>query len=320
MVSTNHVYRINLKDGATIIAKLSWFGKYEHFAEDHTIINMLSNNLDPPYDNVLATSLMKNGRLYVYRHQDGEQDVWVVFYRPIHVKKKLPRRLDDMQIEQLAVEFANFHKACTTIRRTLSPSSKTMQSDIEDLLDFCQTQAGKYAYGEYIDLINKHCVKFLTFVEKADQQNLPIIPVFTDWNIGNFSVTGRMKLASRWDYDWFRMTTRMIDFYFFSRVVSNVGDRTYFTYNIEVLGEERFIRFLKKYHETFPLTRFEVQMLPEMYRFFLLNYVVKLGTYFFHEVYANKLQSEVFEKHLPSIEDFSTAHLEKALFGEGSEL
>ncbi|MCB0667339.1 MAG: hypothetical protein KDC80_16040, partial [Saprospiraceae bacterium] len=38
-VSTNHVYRIQFSDHSIIIAKLSYFGKYEHFVEDHTIIN-----------------------------------------------------------------------------------------------------------------------------------------------------------------------------------------------------------------------------------------------------------------------------------------
>lgn len=314
-VSTNHVYRIKLKDKATVIAKLSFFGQHEHFVEDHTIINTLSNNLDPPFDNVLATSLMKKGRLFVHRHTDTTQDVWVVFYRPIEVKKKLPRRLETNHIEKLAGEIASFHKACTTLRHTLSPSSKTMKSDIEDLLEYAQTQEGRYEYGENTYLVTKQCIDFLAFYEGTENLNVPIIPVFTDWNIGNFSVTGHMKLASRWDYDWFRMSTRMIDFYFFSRVVSDVGDRTYFTYNIDVLGEQRFILFLKKYHEKFPLQEYEIDMLPEMYRFFLLNYVVKLGRFFFHEVYANKLQQEAFMTHLPSIKTFKTDHLKKAVFG-----
>ena len=45
MVSTNHVFRITFEDGDMVIAKLSYFGKYEHFKEDHRIIQALSNNL-----------------------------------------------------------------------------------------------------------------------------------------------------------------------------------------------------------------------------------------------------------------------------------
>ena len=36
-VSTNHVYRITFNDDNFIIAKLSYFGKHEHFVEDHTM-------------------------------------------------------------------------------------------------------------------------------------------------------------------------------------------------------------------------------------------------------------------------------------------
>ena len=33
-VSTNHVFRVTLDNDDTVIAKLSYFGKYEHFKED----------------------------------------------------------------------------------------------------------------------------------------------------------------------------------------------------------------------------------------------------------------------------------------------
>ena len=59
MVSTNHVYKIILEDRHFIIAKLSYFGKYDDFVEDHSIINVLSNNLPYPFENVLSRSLMK---------------------------------------------------------------------------------------------------------------------------------------------------------------------------------------------------------------------------------------------------------------------
>jgi hypothetical protein len=45
MVSTNRVFRITFDDDDIIIAKLSHFGKFEHFKEDHRIIHSLSNNL-----------------------------------------------------------------------------------------------------------------------------------------------------------------------------------------------------------------------------------------------------------------------------------
>src|SRR3569623_1904217 len=42
-VSTNHVYRVTFSDKSFIIAKLSYYGQHEHFVEDHSIINSLSN-------------------------------------------------------------------------------------------------------------------------------------------------------------------------------------------------------------------------------------------------------------------------------------
>lgn len=312
-VSTNHVYRIRFTDQSFVISKLSYFGRYEHFVEDHTIINVLSNNLPAPYENLLACSLMKGSELFTHIERNDLQNIWVVFYRPIKVKNKMAKRLSGDEIIYIAREFANFHKACTTIRHTLPPSSKTMATDIQELVDHINSDVGQYDVGIAKDKVLYHCELFKEFYYSVDINKIPIIPVFVDWNIGNFSINKSGKLFSRWDYDWFRMSTRMIDFYFFSRIVSDVGDKTIFTYNIEVLEEERFIQFLKSYHSEFPLTKLEIQMLPEMYRFFLLNYVIKYGGYFFHDIYAKKLQSEVYLTHLDSIKDFKIDNILAAL-------
>ena len=110
------------------------------------------------------------------------------------------------------------------------------------------------------------------------------------------------------------MSSRMLDFYFISRVVSDIGDRTVFTYNIGPLMEDRFILFLKEYHKIYPLTENEIRFLKEVYRFFILNYVVKDGRYFFHEIYASKLQKEAYESYFPSIDtEFDAEKLLTAL-------
>jgi Ser/Thr protein kinase RdoA (MazF antagonist) len=302
-VSTNHVYRITLKDKNFIVAKLSYFGKFEHFVEDHSIINTLSNNLPSPFENFLARSLMKGNKLFVYRHKSEIIDAWIVFYRPIHIKNKLPKRLDKSQIEKLGVQTAHFHKACSTVKATLPRSSKTMQDDINDLLQILDDKSTKYEYPMHRSLIREHCDLFLENYIKLDADSLDIIPVFVDWNIGNFSVTPNFKLFSRWDYDWFRMSTRMLDFYFFSRVSSDIGDKTVFSYNVNVMMEERFKIFLKSYHKVFPLNEIEIRFLKEAYRFFILTYVIKYGRFFFHEIFANKLQKEALEHHLPALDD-----------------
>src|SRR5678816_4757095 len=67
-VSTNYVFHVWFEDGDMIVAKLSYFGKYDHFKEDHRIIHSLANNLLYPFDNLLAKSLLKNNRVYTYRY------------------------------------------------------------------------------------------------------------------------------------------------------------------------------------------------------------------------------------------------------------
>ncbi len=78
--------------------------------------------------------------------------------------------------------------------------------------------------------------------------------------------------------------------------------------------EKRFLLFLKAYHEVYPLTESEVVFLKEAYRFFILNYVIKDGRHFFHELFATKLQKEAYDIYLPSIEkEFNAEIILKAL-------
>lgn len=313
-VSTNHVYRVTFKDGSFIIAKLSYYGKYEHFREDHSIIDALSNNLLSPFENFLARSLRKGNELYVYRFKSIILDAWVVFYRPIKIKQRMPRRLEESHIIKLGEQVALFHKACNNIRHTLPTSSKTMAVDIESLLQSLATEDGSYEHRMHEEDIHTHSNAFLENIGKLGVDSLEKIPVFVDWNIGNFSVSSSYRLYSRWDYDWFRMDSRMLDFYFLSRVVSDIGDRTVFSYYIGPLMEERFLLFLKAYHEVYPLQEKEILFLKEAYRFFILNYVIKDGRYFFHEIFATKLQKEAYEIYLPSVDrDFNADIILKAL-------
>ncbi|GAB3687674.1 hypothetical protein GCM10027592_01540 [Spirosoma flavus] len=312
-VSTNHVFRVRFEDGDHIIAKLSYFGKHEHFLEDHRIIHALANNLLYPFENVLAKSLIRDGQVFTYRYKDAFIDAWVVFYNPIRIQQKLPRRLDEHHIQMLGRQIAKFHKACSRVSTVLPKSSKTLRSDIWDLLDLLETEVGQFEHRMHIEELKRQCELFLTNRQKLVAKTVETMPVFVDWNIGNFSVTSNCELFSRWDYDWFRISYRVMDFYFFSRVVSNVGDRTVFSYVITTLMEDRFLLFLKEYHTVFPLTENEIRFLPEAYRFFILNYVIKYGRYFFHRTYATKLQREAYEIYFPSIEQFDADKILKAL-------
>jgi Ser/Thr protein kinase RdoA (MazF antagonist) len=302
MVSTNHVYRVTFYDDDIIIAKLSTFGKFEHFKEDHRIIHSLSNNLLYPFENFLAKSLLKNNRVYIYRHKHARTDVWVVFYNPTRILDRMPARLDVNHIKKLGQQVGKFHKACSRVKNVLPKSSKTLRTDIYALQQQLETNEKQFGSPMQVDFLKYHCDLFLKNRSNYNMKSFEIIPVFIDWNIGNFSVVPNYELYSRWDYDWFRMSYRMLDFYFLSRVVSDIGDRTVFSYGINTLMEDRFIIFLKEYHKVNPLKADEIRFLKESYRFFILNYVIKDGKYFFSEQYAKKLQAEAFDIYLPSVE------------------
>jgi hypothetical protein len=301
-VSTNQVYKISFFNREPVFAKLSDYGKFDDFREDHVIINNLANNIESPYENFLAKALIKRNELYIYRYHQSGHSAWVIFYNPIKLMHKLPRRLEEKQIKKMGRELARFHIACTNVSNQLPRSSKNLITDINRLTRIikCNNSTIK---PEHCDLIKRHCDIFLYNSDKLNYiTDLETIPVFVDWNIGNFSVTAEGKFFSRWDYDWFRDANRVMDFYFFSRVVSNVGDKTVFSYLVDTLMEERFILFLKEYHRIFPLTEAEVRFIGEAYRFFILNYVIKDGPYFFRQSYIEKLQKEAFEIYLPAIE------------------
>ncbi len=302
-VSTNHVFRLRLEDESYIIAKLSYFGTFEGFREDHTLINVLANNLTNPYDNFLSRSLLKKNQLYIYVHEDSLLKAWVVFYNPIRVDKMLPKILNETQIETLGTELARFHKTCHRLRNNLPDWSKTLKSDTDHLNKILDSEVGQFQHRGMTDQIKSQIDVLHENLDRLCANDWDPIPVFVDWNIGNFSVTSDTQFFSRWDYDWFRMSSRVLDFYFFSRVCSTAGDKTIFSYNIDPVMEDRFMIFLKAYHEIYPLTAEEILFIKEAYRFFILNYVIKDGRYFFHEIYSTKLQKEAFDDYLPHLDD-----------------
>lgn len=314
LVSTNRVVRITFEDDDFVIAKVSSFGSYESFKEDHRIIHALGNNLLYPFENLLAKSLLKNNRVYTYHYKKGDIDMWVVFYNPTRVMQRMPKRLDDNEIKSLGRQLGKFHLACSRIRNVLPKSSKTLRTDINTLLDQIHTNEKKFGNRMQADLVKYHCEQFLKNRLKYNAGSFETIPVFIDWNIGNFSVINKQELFSRWDYDWFRMSSRILDFYFFSRVVRNDGDQTAFSYTIGPLMEDRFLLFLGEYHKVNPLSADEIRFMKEAYRFFILNYVIKDGNYFFSEQYAKKLRAEAFDLYLPSTDrDFDAEKIIKYL-------
>ena len=246
--------------------------------------------------------------------KQGKKEAWVVFYNPTRILDRLPRRLEEHHIMKLGQQLGKFHKACSRVKNVLPKSSKTLRTDIAALQQQLEMNEKQFGSAMQVDFLKYHCDLFLKNRSNYNMKSFEVIPVFIDWNIGNFSVSPNLDLYSRWDYDWFRMSYRVLDFYFFSRVVSDRGDRTVFSYVIGPMMEDRFILFLKEYHKVNPLTADEIRFLKEAYRFFILNYVIKDGKYFFSEQYAKKLQSEAFEIYLPSVDrDFDAEKIIEAL-------
>lgn len=320
-VSTNRVYRVVLDDGIRLYTKVSNYGSYFLFAEDHDRIHRWNKELSTTrFRNLLARSIELDGRVWTY--YDG--DVWAVFYNEVPVGNRLPKILDDAQIVNLAEEMALFHLQCSVVAPKIPLTSKSIKSDAITLLDQLTNpfSSGRFRFDpEELNTARRHCHDFLMTLDRLRYDDVPKIPVLIDWNLGNFSVepidpgSERFRLLSRWDYDWFRIEPRSLDFYFLSRVSSQTGDRTSFTYSSHTLTEPRFVRFLQAYHRVHPLTEVEIDLIAESYRFFILNYVLREGDAFFMRDLSLRFMRDAVHVYLPEYERLDLRPLKDALLG-----
>ena len=311
-VSTNRVFRVVFTDSTHIVAKISSYGSYFLFAEDHDRLFTSAQLLrGTRWEGFLAEVLPRDGHAYTW--YDGTY--WVAFYTDVERAMQLPPILNDDQIENLAREIAAFHRECSQIAGSLPPTSNSVKGDAIHLLDQLSHEFAAEHFGlrhDDIEVAKRSTHEFLLHLEHIRFDEWDKIPVLVDWNLGNFSVKHRdsqFELFSRWDYDWFRIDTRMLDFYFFSRVSSETGDRTSFTYSPHTLLEPRFLKFLSQYHEVFPLSKRELLFLPWAYRFFILNYVIREGAKFFREDISVKFRKDATRIYLPMLNDFDASPL-----------
>jgi Ser/Thr protein kinase RdoA (MazF antagonist) len=303
-VSTNRVYRLTLSDRKEIIAKVSGYGSFVHFRQDHQRIQQWAAQLaNSGFRNFLARVAERDGKAFVFQ----EGDKWVAFYHKADFYDFLPKILSDSDVAALGRNLAAFHQASLRAAEHLYPTWKTVGSDIASLYDDIDSREWRRARGivdARADALKGHCDQFLENSERLGYFDWPKLPILIDWNTGNFSVgfdASGFKLFSRWDYDWFRIEPRMFDFYFASRVVRESGDQTVFSYTTGPLLEPRFIAFLRAYHGVFPLTEREILFLAESYRFFILNYVVRAGEHFFRPSIWQRLMRESLDVYLPSL-------------------
>ena len=201
-----------------------------------------------------------------------------------------------------------FHRECLEISDRVRPTWQSLGADVaslHDVIGSSEWRRERGFTGSSISFVRAHCDAFLGNADDLGYHEWTKIPVLIDWNIGNFSVgmDGQgFKFFSRWDYDWFRIEPRMLDLYFCARVVRAEGDQTAFSYTVDPLFDERFKKFLRAYHEVHRLTKEELLFLKEAYRFFILNYVLRVGEHFFQPDICHRLQHEAVEEYLPNLE------------------
>ena len=305
MVSTNSVHLLVLEDGSAVVAKRSSYGSYVHFRQDHIRIQEWIHRLrGTRYARFMAPVLMKNDEVFTYR----EQDEWVVFYGQQPFYDFLPHVLTDAQIESLGAEMGLFHRSCLEISDRVRPTWQSLGADVASLHDAIGSSQWRRERGfsdSSTSFVRAHCDAFLGNADALGYHEWPKIPVLIDWNIGNFSVGmdgDGFKFFSRWDYDWFRIEPRVLDFYFCARVVREEGDQEQFSYTVDPFFEPRFMKFLRAYHEVHRLTEDEILSLKEAYRFFVLNYVLRVGEHFFRPDICTRLQNEAIQRYLPDLE------------------
>ncbi len=315
-VSTNHVYLVRLKSGREVIGKTTLYGSYIHFRQDHRIIQQwINHSSGTRYRNFLARMLHKEDEVFTY----SEDNTWVVFYEKTSFYDFLPSKLEAHQVKAFGHEMAEFHRVSTGIAPKLLSSWKSIGSDISLLYDVLGSSQWRQEHGMPSSVetqLRAQCDQFFLNAERLGYHHLPKIPLLVDWNIGNFSVgleEQGFRLYSRWDYDWFRVEPRALDFYFCARVVRQEGDQQHFSYTAEPFFEERFSAFLKAYHATFALEDEEVLFIKEAYRFFLLNYVIRIGEHFFRSEYCQRLQAEAIEDYFPKLESLDFHRILKNL-------
>jgi len=317
-VSTNRVFRLTMSDKSNLITKVSSYGSYFQFAEDHDRLARCSAQLrGGRWSGFLAEVLSKNGRPYTWY----DESCWAVFYTDVQQRDSLPRILTDQDVITLAQEIAEFHLACAAIAPSLPPTSNSVKGDAIHLYDLLRESQAPQNFGlekTDISILQRSTHDLLLHLEKVHYDEWLRIPILVDWNLGNFSVqaskskSGRsFQLSTRWDYDWFRVESRLLDFYFLSRVSSRTGDKTQFSYSAHTFSEPRFLKFLTAYHQVYPLSPIEIEFLPFAYRFFLLNYVIREGARFFRPDLCAQFRRDTAREHLSSSSQLDLTELLK---------
>ena len=92
-------HRLHLDDGFTLVGKVSSYGSYFLFYEDHDRLSRCADMLQATrFKGMLADIWRKDGRLFTWY----DQHMWAVFYDDVERRDGLPRVLSVDQVRNLA--------------------------------------------------------------------------------------------------------------------------------------------------------------------------------------------------------------------------
>ena len=196
-VSTNHVFRIHLNDGSHVVGKVSSYGSYFLFAEDHDRLFKLVQSLgNTRWSGFLAQVLPREGRAYTW--YDGS--CWAAFYNDVERGTQLPRIITTDDITFLAREIAAFHKTCANAALDLPPTSNSVKGDAIHLLEQLSSEFAPRNFdlrASDIAYLRASTHNFLQHLEDIHFDEWTKIPILVDWNLGNFSVTQDANFKKR---------------------------------------------------------------------------------------------------------------------------
>ena len=212
---------------------------------------------------------------------------------------------------------AEFHLACTDIAAAIPAPSKTIKSDAIHLLDLLESPFATRNFAlppESIGVLWQHTHHFLERLVELGYDDWPKIPVLIDWNLGNFSV--RPRPTARSDCSAGGTTTGSGSSRGCSTSTSSRGSPAApatapsSPTAPHTLTEPSFLAFLEAYSRRVPAERRTSRsFLPEVYRFFILNYVVREGSRFFRADLCTKFRGDAVRTYLPALDTLDVTPL-----------
>ena len=189
----------------------------------------------------------------------------------------------------------------------LPSASKTIKSDAIHLLDLLESPFAPRNFDlppEAIGVLWKHTHRFLERLIEVGYDEWPKIPILIDWNLGNFSVDTSRTADSGCTADG--TTTGFASSRDCSTSTScRVSPAAPATAPVSPTVRTHWSSRRSSPSSTHTAACFrcatdEVAFLPEVYRFFILNYVVREGARFFRPDLCTQFRRDAVRSYLPA--------------------